>query len=121
MFKPHLIWATEFSRPSSITMAILYGIPRLLRIDLDLDRGEETFVSQAIAAMPATIHFFGKATGVATAALTEPRGMTRKATLSRPSAAGVNVLPSVSRPLWQSLCLRPAEESCRLFRVIRAD
>jgi hypothetical protein len=39
------------------------GIPRLLRFTLDADRGEETFVSQAIAAMPSTIQFFGKATG----------------------------------------------------------
>jgi hypothetical protein len=62
-FKPHLIWTTEFSRPTSITMAIFYGIPRLLRFNLDADSGEETFVSQAIAAMPSTITFFGKATG----------------------------------------------------------
>jgi hypothetical protein len=62
-FEPHLIWTTEFSRPTSITMAILYGIPTLLRFNLDVDRGEKTFVSQAIAAMPEAIHFFGNATG----------------------------------------------------------
>jgi hypothetical protein len=62
-FKPHLIWTTEFSRPSSITMAIFYGIPRLLRFNLDAEKGQETYVAQAIAAMPSTIQFFGKATG----------------------------------------------------------
>jgi hypothetical protein len=62
-FKPHAIWITEHDRPTSIVMAAFYGIPRLLKFNLDLDRGEETFVSQVIAAMPATIPFFGTATG----------------------------------------------------------
>jgi hypothetical protein len=68
-FKPHVIWATEFSRHTSITMAAFYGIPRLLRFDLDLEQYEETFVSQAKAAMPSSIPFFGKATGFTTTPL----------------------------------------------------
>ena len=62
-FKPHGIWATEFERPTSITMVAFIGVERLLRFDLDLDRGEETFVSQAIAAMPSSVGFFGKVLG----------------------------------------------------------
>jgi hypothetical protein len=62
-FKPHVIWVTEFDRPSSITMAAFYGIERLLRFDLDADLGEGTFVSQATAAMPSSVNFFGKVVG----------------------------------------------------------
>ena len=39
-FRPHVLWVTENSRPSSITMAAFYGIERLLRFDLDVEQGE---------------------------------------------------------------------------------
>jgi hypothetical protein len=62
-FTPHVLWVTERDRPSSITMVAFVGVERLLRFDLDLDRGEETFVSQAIAGMPSSVGFFGRTTG----------------------------------------------------------
>ena len=46
-------------RPTSITMAGFYGIERLLRFDLDAEKGEK-FIAQAIAAMPSNVGFFGK-------------------------------------------------------------
>ena len=62
-FRPHVLWVTENSRPSSITMAAFYGIERLLRFDLDAEQGGQTFVAQALAAMPSSVSFFGKTKG----------------------------------------------------------
>ena len=44
-------------------MAAFAGIDRLLTRKLDLGRGEDTFVSQALAMMPSSVDFFGKTTG----------------------------------------------------------
>lgn len=62
-FRPHVLWVTENSRPSWILGAALVGIEKLLRIDLDVEQGEATFVSQALAALPSGIAFFGKVVG----------------------------------------------------------
>jgi len=62
-FRPHVLWVTERSRPSSITMAIFYGIERLLRLNLDAEKDEQTFVAQAKAAMPSSVPFFGNVVG----------------------------------------------------------
>jgi hypothetical protein len=63
-FRPHVLWVTERDRPSSITMvAVTGGVERLLRFNLDAEQGEDSFVAQALAAMPPGVAFFGKTTG----------------------------------------------------------
>jgi hypothetical protein len=62
-FKPHGIWATERLIPRPIFVAAFVGVENLLRLDLDMDQGEETFVAQAIAANPSWAGPFGKVVG----------------------------------------------------------
>jgi hypothetical protein len=62
-FKPHAVWATERLIPRPIFVAAIVGVENLLRFDLDIDQGEETFVGQAIAANPSWAGPFGKVVG----------------------------------------------------------
>jgi hypothetical protein len=110
-FRPHVLWMTEHSRPTSITMAAFAGIERLLRFDLDLNQGEETFVAQAIAAMPAGVAFFG-----------ETRGFSVSYSPDRCveyDAQGnvVATFPRARRPGWADVTLKNGRSILPLFGV----
>jgi hypothetical protein len=73
-FIPHAIILGERKIPTSITMCVISGGPeRWLKIELDISKSSNTFVQQAIAALPSKLHlgkdgrlsvpFFGYALG----------------------------------------------------------
>jgi hypothetical protein len=62
-FRPHVLWVTERLIPRPIFVAAFLGVENLLRFDLDMDQGEETFVAQAIAANPSWAGPFGEVVG----------------------------------------------------------
>jgi hypothetical protein len=62
-FRPHAVWVTERLIPRPIFVAAFLGVENLLRFDLDMEQGEETFVAQAIAANPSWVSAFGKVVG----------------------------------------------------------
>jgi hypothetical protein len=62
-FRPHVLWVTEKLIPRPIFVAASIGVENLLRFDLDMEQGEETFVAQAIAANPSWAGPFGKVAG----------------------------------------------------------
>jgi hypothetical protein len=62
-FRPHAVWVTERLVPRPIFVAAFLGVENLLRFDLDIEQGEETFVAQAIAANPSWAGPFGKVVG----------------------------------------------------------
>jgi hypothetical protein len=73
-FIPHAIILGERKIPTSITMCVISGGPeRWLKIELDLSKPSDTFVEQALAALPGKLHlgkdgrltvqFFGDALG----------------------------------------------------------
>jgi hypothetical protein len=62
-FRPHVLWVGERLVPRPIFVAAFLGVENLLRFDLDIEQGEETFVAQAIAANPSWAGPFGKVVG----------------------------------------------------------
>jgi hypothetical protein len=63
-FRPHVLWVGERLIPRPIFIAAFLGVENLLRFDLDMEQGEETFVvAQAIAAKPSWAGPFGKVVG----------------------------------------------------------
>jgi hypothetical protein len=62
-FRPHVLWVTERLIPRPIFVATFIGVENLLRFDLDIQRGEDAFVAQAIAANPSWAGPFGKIVG----------------------------------------------------------
>jgi hypothetical protein len=62
-FRPHALWVTERLIPRPIFVAAFLGVENLLRFDLDMEQGEETFVAQAIAANRSWAGPFGKVVG----------------------------------------------------------
>jgi hypothetical protein len=73
-FIPHAIILGDRKIPTSITMCVISGGPRRsLNIELDLSKPSDTFVEQALAALPGKLHlgkdgrltvqFFGNALG----------------------------------------------------------
>ena len=61
-FVPHVLWRTEHSRPTSITMAIISGMVGRLRYRTASDHPLH-MLAEAIANCPAQIPFFGRVTG----------------------------------------------------------
>jgi hypothetical protein len=58
-----VLWVTERLIPRPIFVAAFVGVENLLKFDLDIEQGEETFVAQAIAANPSWAGPFGKVVG----------------------------------------------------------
>ena len=63
-FRPHAIIATERTVPSPIFAAALVGVEKILRIDFDTSRPEETYLDQVMAKMPDHTIAFGRPVGV---------------------------------------------------------
>lgn len=63
-FQPHAVILTERSRPSPIFVVALLGADTLLRINVDLSQPRETWLPQAVAAVPAHVVGFGKPVAV---------------------------------------------------------
>lgn len=63
-FQPHAVIVTEHSRPTQIFVVALLGAEQLLRIDVDLSRPRDTWLSQAVAAIPGGVPGFSKPVGV---------------------------------------------------------
>jgi hypothetical protein len=59
----HVILVTERTLPQPIFVGALLGVERLLRRDLDLERGEDTYIEQALALLPDSVAAFGKVVG----------------------------------------------------------
>ncbi len=62
-FHPHAIILTERSVPSPIFVAAMFGVEKLLRIDLDATHGPVTFVRQVLDRLPEGVPAFGKPIG----------------------------------------------------------
>jgi hypothetical protein len=62
-FLPHGIILTERTVPSSIFVAAMIGVEKLLRIDLDLAQGPVSFVRQVLDRLPEAVPAFGKPIG----------------------------------------------------------
>src|SRR5579871_1977357 len=62
-FRPHALWMTENEVPRPLFIAAFVGVEKLLRFDFDLTKGEDTFVDQALAALPPEVSLFGKTKG----------------------------------------------------------
>jgi hypothetical protein len=62
-FKPHALWCTENEVPRPIFIAAFVGVENLLRFDFDLTKGEDSFVKQALAALPPKVSLFGRTKG----------------------------------------------------------
>ncbi len=63
-FRPHAILKTERQTPSSIFLAAMIGVDRILRRNIDDDRPPVTWTRQVIAELPAIIPCFGQVTGL---------------------------------------------------------
>lgn len=63
-FRPHAIILTERSLPAQIFVVALLGAERLLRIDVDLSAPRDTWLPQAVAAMPERVPGFTKPVGI---------------------------------------------------------
>jgi len=62
-FCPHAILLTERTVPSSIFVAAIIGVEKLLRIDLDATQGPVSFVRQVLDRLPEGVPAFGKTAG----------------------------------------------------------
>jgi hypothetical protein len=70
-FQPHAIIITERTRPEPIFVAVIIGVKRLLRVDINLDSKPETYIKKSLeeverrlAKWNGTIPAFGRATGL---------------------------------------------------------
>lgn len=54
-FVPHAIILTELERPTQISLAAIIGVDRLLRIDLDREADESTYVRQTLEGIDARL------------------------------------------------------------------
>jgi hypothetical protein len=62
-FCPHAIILTERTVTSPIFVAVLIGVEKLLRIDLDATQGPVSFVRQVLDRLPERVPAFGKPNG----------------------------------------------------------
>jgi hypothetical protein len=62
-FCPHAIILTERTVPSTIFVAAIIGVEKLLRIDLDATQGPVSFARQALDRLPEGVSAFGKPIG----------------------------------------------------------
>jgi hypothetical protein len=62
-FRPHAIILTERTVPSPIFVAALFGVEKLLRIDLDPTQRPVSFVRQVLDRLPEGVPAFGKPIG----------------------------------------------------------
>jgi hypothetical protein len=62
-FRPHAIILTEQTVPSPIFVAALFGVEKLLRIDLDPTQRPVSFVRQVLDRLPEGVPAFGKPIG----------------------------------------------------------
>jgi hypothetical protein len=62
-FCPHAIILTENTVPSPIFVAAIFGVEKLLRIDLDATQGPVRFVKQVLDHLPEGVPAFGKRIG----------------------------------------------------------
>ena len=62
-FRPHALWETENEVPRPLFVVAFVGVERFLRFDFDLTKGEDSFVDQALAALPSEVALFGKTKG----------------------------------------------------------
>jgi len=62
-FRPHAIILTERSVPSPIFVAALFGVEKLLRIDLDPTQRPVSFVRKVLDRLPEGVPAFGKPIG----------------------------------------------------------
>ena len=64
-FRPHAIIATRRTVPSPIFVAALVGVEKILRMDFDASRPEETYLDQVLRKIPDHTIAFGRPIGVA--------------------------------------------------------
>lgn len=62
-FKPHAIWTTQNSRPTSISMACLINAPAKLRLPFPEDLKAEAYIGYCQSNVPDVVPFYGAVTG----------------------------------------------------------
>ena len=112
-FRPHVLWVTEMLIPRPIFVAAFLGVENLLRFDLDIEQGEETYVAQAIAANPSWAGPFGEVVGFCV------NFMPDRAVKYDLAGNVLAVLSKAERPGHADLTLKNGRSIVPLFRAIQ--